>query len=414
MQSPFFFYQEHSMSDIFACRRRLLAFLAGSPLLRSAALGTFSLDALAQIAEDRDYLAPSPELAANVFDMENLARQNISRAHWTYISQGVDDELTLRANHEAYQRLHLKARRLIDVSKTSIATTLFGESLPSPILLAPVGGLGMAHADGDKEAAAGAALSGHKMVMSTAATFGIEEVVAARGGPVWYQLYTTNDWRITQGLVRKAEANGSTVMFLTVDIPARNQDRMRRFDRTQGECVDCHDPDSTFADKAMLRGLDAPRNIGAGNPAMDWDFVKRLKDFTKMKLVIKGVTQPEDALLAIDSGVDGVLVSNHGGRADESGYATIDSLPEVVAAVNGRCPVLVDGGIRRGTDVFKALALGADAVLVGRPYVWGLGAFGRYGVDRVMKILDAELDIAMRQAGTPTLADINTSFIRRG
>ena len=129
---------------------------------------------------------------------------------------------------------------------------------------------------------------------------------------------------------------------------------------------------------------------------------------------IKGVTQPEDALLAIDSGVDGVLVSNHGGRADESGYATIDSLPEVVAAENGRCPVLVDGGIRRGTDVFKALALGADAVLVGRPYVWGLGAFGRYGVDRVMKILDAELDIAMRQAGTPTLADINTSFIRRG
>lgn len=401
------------MSDISASRRRLLGFLAGSPLLRGVLPAMLSLDALGQIAEDRDYLAPSPQLAVNVFDMENVARQNISRAHWTYISQGVDDELTLRANHEAYSRLHLKARRLVDVSNTSIATTLFGEALPSPILLAPVGGLGMAHADGDKEVAAGAALSGHKMVMSTAATFGIEEVVAARGGPVWYQLYPTNDWRITQGLVRKAEANGSTVMFLTVDIPARNQDRMRRFDRSKGDCVDCHDPAGSFADKAMLRGLDAPRNIGAGNAAMDWDFVKRLQDFTKMKLVIKGLTQPEDAALAVAAGVDGVLVSNHGGRADESGYATIDSLPEVVAAVNGRCTVLVDGGIRRGTDVFKALALGADAVLVGRPYVWGVGAFGRYGVERVMQILDQELDIAMRQAGTPRLADIDASYIRR-
>jgi isopentenyl diphosphate isomerase/L-lactate dehydrogenase-like FMN-dependent dehydrogenase len=251
------------------------------------------------------------------------------------------------------------------------------------------------------------------MVMSTAATFGIEEVMQARGEPVWYQLYPTDEWSITQGLVRKAEANGATVMFLTVDIPARNQERMRRFDRSQGDCVDCHDARATFADKAMLRGLDAPANIGASNPAMNWDFVKRLQDFTRMKLVIKGLTQPEDALLAVECGVDGVLVSNHGGRADESNFATIDSLPEVVAAVNGRCTVLVDGGIRRGTDVFKALALGANAVLVGRPYVWGLGAFGKEGVSRVMQILDQELDIAMRQAGTPTLKDIDASYIRK-
>lgn len=397
-------------------RRRLLAFLAASPLLRGGLAGItlpgLSADLLAQIAEDRDYLAPSAAQAVNVFDLENVARRNLSRAHWTYISQGVDDELTLRANHEAYQRLHLRARRLVDVSVVERALTLFDEALPSPILMAPVGGLGMAHADGDKEAAAGAALSGHKMVMSTAATFGIEDVVAARGEPVWYQLYPTNDWRVTEGLVRKAEAHGSTVMFLTVDIPARNQDRMRRFDRSSGDCLDCHDPAAGFADKAMLRGLDAPRNVGAGNPAMDWDFVKRLKDFTRMKLVIKGLTQPEDAALAVEHGADGVLVSNHGGRADESGFATIDSLPEVVGAVGGRVPVLVDGGIRRGTDVLKALALGASAVLVGRPYVWGLGAFGRLGVARALQILDQELEIAMRQAGTPRLADIDRRALR--
>ncbi|MEY3660164.1 MAG: alpha-hydroxy acid oxidase [Pseudohongiellaceae bacterium] len=404
------------MDEALRNRRRLLAFLAASPLLRGGLAGItlpgLSTGLLAQIAEDRDYLASSAALAVNVFDLENVARRNLSRAHWTYISQGVDDELTLRANHEAYQRLHLRARRLVDVSVVERSLTLFGEALPSPILMAPVGGLGMAHADGDKEAAAGAALSGHKMVMSTAATFGIEDVVAARGEPVWYQLYPTNDWRVTEGLVRKAEAHGSTVMFLTVDIPARNQDRMRRFDRSSGDCLDCHDPAAGFADKAMLRGLDAPRSVGAGNPAMDWDFVKRLKDFTRMKLVIKGLTQPEDAAFAVEHGADGVLVSNHGGRADESGFATIDSLPEVVAAVAGRVPVLVDGGIRRGTDVLKALALGASAVLVGRPYVWGLGAFGRLGVARALQILDQELDIAMRQAGTPRLSDIDRRALR--
>lgn len=404
------------MDEALRNRRRLLAFLAASPLLRGGLAGStlpgLSAGVLAQIAEDRDYLASSAALAVNVFDLENVARRNLSRAHWTYISQGVDDELTLRANHEAYQRLHLRARRLVDVSIVERSLTLFGEPLPSPILMAPVGGLGMAHADGDKEAAAGAALSGHKMVMSTAATFGIEDVVAARGEPVWYQLYPTNDWRVTEGLVRKAEAHGSTVMFLTVDIPARNQDRMRRFDRGSGDCLDCHDPAASFADKAMLRGLEAPRSVGAGNPAMDWDFVKRLKDFTRMKLVIKGLTQPEDAALAVDHGADGVLVSNHGGRADESGFATIDSLPEVVGAVGGRVPVLVDGGIRRGTDVLKALALGASAVLVGRPYVWGLGAFGRLGVARALQILDQELEIAMRQAGTPRLTDIDRRALR--
>ena len=387
-------------------RRKLLQYLAGSPLLAGLPL------LAAERLDDRDYIAESAEWAVNVFDMENVALQNLSQAHWTYISQGVDDELTLRANRAGYERLHLRARRLVDVSVINKQTELLGHTLSSPIIMAPVGGLGMAHRDGDLAAAQGARVGGHKMIMSTAASYGIEEITEARGEPVWYQLYPTNVWDITQGMLRRVEATGADVLFLTVDIPARNQDRMRRFDQSSDTCAECHIPGTTFADRAMLQGLNAPRNISSQNQAMDWDWLERLRDSTDMKLVIKGITHPEDARLALRAGVDAIHVSNHGGRADESGYATIDSLPEVVDVVRGRIPVIVDGGIRRGTDVFKALALGADAVCIGRPYVWGLGAFGQEGVARVMQILDSELEVAMRQAGTPSLADITSDFVR--
>jgi len=390
-------------------RRKLMQFLAASPLFSAiSALPTMA----AQRLDDRDYIAESARLAVNVFDMENVALRNWNQAHWTYISQGVDDELTLRANREGYERLHLRARRLIDVSAVNTQTELLGHTLPSPVLLAPVGGLGMAHADGDIEVARGARAGGHKMIMSTAATFGIEEVTEARGEPVWYQLYPTDVWDITQGILRRVEATGSDVLFLTTDIPARNQDRMRRFDRSSDDCSECHIPGTTFADKAMLQGLNAPANLNPSNPSMDWDYVKRLRDSTDMKLVIKGITQPQDARLALRAGVDAIHVSNPGGRAEESGFATIDSLPEIVNIVRGRIPVIVDGGIRRGTDVLKALALGADAVCVGRPYIWGLGAFGQEGVAKVMQILDSELEVAMKQAGTPTLADITHAAVR--
>ena len=387
-------------------RRKLMQFLSASPLL--ASLPAYS----AQRLDDRDYIAESADMAVNVFDMENVALRNWNQAHWTYISQGVDDELTLRANREGYQRLHLRARRLVDVSRVDYSTSLFGHDLPSPIIMAPVGGLGMAHPDGDIEAARGLVQTGHKMIMSTAATFGIEQITQARGEPVWYQLYPTNVWEVTQGMLRRVEATGADVLFLTVDIPGRNQDRMRRYNQREEPCNECHIPGTTFADKAMLQGLDVPNVMRGSNPAMDWVFVRRLRDSTNMKLVIKGITLPEDAELAVAAGIDGIHVSNHGGRAEESGYATIDSLPEVVEVVRGRIPVIVDGGIRRGTDVLKALALGADAVCIGRPYVWGLGAFGAQGVEKVFRILDNELGIAMQQAGTPTLADISRAALR--
>jgi 4-hydroxymandelate oxidase len=387
-------------------RRHFLNFLAGSPLLYPGVLSA------AQLLNDDDYIAETVERAVNVFDMENVAMRNWNQAHWTYISQGVDDELTLRANREGYNNLHLRARRMVDVSSVDTSLELFGNQLDSPVIVAPVGGIGMAHSLGDIEVGHGVRATGHKMILSTAATFGIEEVVEARGEPIWFQLYPTPIWELTQGLLDRAEAAGSDVVFLTVDIPARNQDRMRRFDRSVAECQACHNPNSTFADKAMMEGLNMPPGTPASNQALDWEFVKRVRDSTSMKLVIKGITLPEDAELCLEYGVDGVLVSNHGGRADESGFATIDSLPEVVDVIQGRIPVLVDGGIRRGTDIVKALALGADAVCIGRPYVWGLGAFGRDGVSQVLRILDRELETAMRQAGTPTLADITRRSVR--
>jgi isopentenyl diphosphate isomerase/L-lactate dehydrogenase-like FMN-dependent dehydrogenase len=280
------------------------------------------------------------------------------------------------------------------------------------MVLAPIGGMGMAHARGEIEAASGARASGHQMVLSVAATFGLEEVAAARGDAVWFQLFPTDAWEVTRGLLRRAERAESRVVFLTVDVPARNQDRIRRFDRSNDACRNCHPPGGSFADKAMMQGLNLPPDTHVVSASLDWDFVRQLKDATDMKLVIKGITLPEDAELAVEHGADGIVVSNHGGRAEESGFATIDSLPEVVTAVAGRIPVLVDGGIRRGTDVLKALARGADAVLVGRPYIWGLAAFGAAGVARVMQILDQELDTAMRQAGTPTLGDVDAGIIR--
>jgi isopentenyl diphosphate isomerase/L-lactate dehydrogenase-like FMN-dependent dehydrogenase len=213
-------------------------------------------------------------------------------------------------------------------------------------------------------------------------------------------------------MLRRVEASGSDVLFLTVDIPARNQDRMRRFNQREEPCNECHIPGTTFADKAMMQGLDASGVVRGSSPTMDWDFVRRLRDSTDMKLVIKGITLPEDAELALAAGIDGIHVSNHGGRAEESGFATIDSLPEVVSVVGGKMPVIVDGGIRRGTDVLKALALGADAVCIGRPYVWGLGAFGAEGVEKVFRILDNELGIAMQQAGMPTLGEITSAAVR--
>jgi isopentenyl diphosphate isomerase/L-lactate dehydrogenase-like FMN-dependent dehydrogenase len=246
----------------------------------------------------------------------------------------------------------------------------------------------------------------------------VEDVSAARGAPVWYQLYPTDQWDVTRALVRRATAAQSPVLVLTVDLQGGTNrvalgHAIRRDSR---DCTSCHSSSRTqlsgfMAGKPMFAGLDIGAVTDLTPPDMNWDYLARLREIWPRKLVIKGIVTREDAEIAVERGVDGLIVSNHGGRGEDSGRASIDSLPEVVAGVAGRVPVLFDSGIRRGSDIFKALALGANAVAIGRPYIWGLASFGQEGVEKVLDILRNELRIAMRQAGTRSIAEIKGAFV---
>jgi isopentenyl diphosphate isomerase/L-lactate dehydrogenase-like FMN-dependent dehydrogenase len=270
------------------------------------------------------------------------------------------------------------------------------------------------HPEAELAVARAAKAKRHLQILSTAANTSVEDVAATIGGPIWYQLYPTSRWEITEKLVHRAEAAGCPVLVLTIDTQAgRHTETLDRFKRLDSrKCVDCHGtkPADFYRRKPMFTGLDMT-GVTTANPALTWEHVRRLKGLSHMKLLIKGIETREDAKLCVENGVDGIIVSNHGGRAEESGRGTIDCLPEVVEAAARRIPVLVDGGFRRGTDVFKALALGARAVCIGRPYIWGLSAFGQPGVERVLDILRGELELVMKQCGTRSIAEITRSFV---
>jgi isopentenyl diphosphate isomerase/L-lactate dehydrogenase-like FMN-dependent dehydrogenase len=304
-----------------------------------------------------------------------------------------------------------------------MSVELFGVKFNSPIVLCPVGSQRAFHRDGEVGAAKAAQSKGHLQILSTQTSIGVEDVIKARGGPIWYQLYTTDNFDVTTKLVKRAEAAGCTAVAVTVDLPAgRNTETMTRLQRLDTRnCSSCHEDATgnlanprvgggTNANKPMFAGINTD-GLGLTSPSLTWDFIKRLKDVTKMKVVIKGLETREDATQAIEHGADGIVVSNHGGRATETGRGTIECVAEVAQAVRGRIPVLVDGGFRRGTDVFKALALGATAVGVGRPYIWGLGAFGQQGVERVLDILNNELRLAMAGCGTRSVKEITAASI---
>jgi isopentenyl diphosphate isomerase/L-lactate dehydrogenase-like FMN-dependent dehydrogenase len=235
--------------------------------------------------------------------------------------------------------------------------------------------------------------------------------------PVWYQLYPTNDWDITRALTKRVEAAGCPVLVLTLDLQGGSNretfSKYRRVDTRQ--CTDCHVGgfvyNTTIRRRPMFQGLDLSKVITQYPLNMTWDIIKRLKDTTNMKLVLKGIVTREDAQLAVEHGADGVIVSNHGGRAEDSNRGTIESLPEVIVGAAGKIPVLIDGGFRRGTDIFKALALGANAVCLGRPHIWGLAAFGQPGVEAILTILRRELLMVMRQAGTTSVEKITREYL---
>ena len=393
----------------FHSRRDFLRFLAASPLLAGSPA---VLQALSQ-ASLNDVIG-SPADALSVLDFEAAARKALPPAHWGYMTTGVDDDATLRANREGFAHYQIRPRRLVDVRKVDTTTELFGSTWGTPIVLAPVGGHKMFHPEGEIAVARAARAKGHLQILSTVTTSSVEDVIAARGGPIWYQLYPTSSWDVRLKVVKRAEAAGCPVLVLTVDLSGgRNLETADRFKKLDTRrCESCHEPGPTgvYKRRPMFDGIDM-KGVGVNDAALTWDDVKRLKDSMKMKLVVKGIETHEDAELCLKSGVDGIIVSNHGGRATETGRATIDILPEVVEAVGSRMPVLVDGGFRRGTDIFKALALGARAVAVGRPYIWGLSAFGQPGVEAVLDILRRELELIMRQSGVRSIREIGAAYV---
>jgi isopentenyl diphosphate isomerase/L-lactate dehydrogenase-like FMN-dependent dehydrogenase len=305
------------------------------------------------------------------------------------------------------------------VSKVDTSVNLFGTTWETPIVIAPVGSQRAFHPEGELAVARAGNARKNLQILSTVTTTSIEDVTGAAGRPVWFQVYVTASWNVTEKLVRRAEAAGSPVLVFTVDLLAgRSTETEQRFRRQDTrKCNACHDtptgPGPGFLKrKPMFDGIDMS-GVVFNSPMHTWKFVDRLKALTRMKLVLKGITTAEDAALCREHGVDGIIVSNHGGRAEESGRSSIESLPEVVEAAGSSMPVMVDGGFRRGTDIVKALALGARAVCVGRPYIWGLSAFGQPGVERVLELYRAELEQAMRQFGVPSIGAINRSFIAR-
>jgi 4-hydroxymandelate oxidase len=395
-------------------RREFLKFLVASPyvaalggaaafLQQRAAAGAFQAAA--------DAIA-SPSDALNVLDFEEAARRTVLPGHWAYMASGVDSDVTLRANREGYSHVQLRPRRLRDATKVDMRVELFGTVYNSPIFLCPTGGEKSFHADGEIAVARAAKARGTLQFLSTATSTGVEDVNKALGRPVWYQLYAPPAWAANELILRRVEAAGCSVIALTVDnTTGRNSETyLRTRPRDLAQCNACHEGGPGGGPRPMTSNLTMPGGRGT-NAAMDWAFVERLRKFWKGTFIIKGIDGREDARLCIEHGIDGILVSNHGGRSTETGRATIEALPEVVAEVGGRVPVFVDGGVRRGTDVFKALALGATAVGIGRPFLWGLGAFGQAGVDRVLEILQGELKLVMGNCGTRTVADITRAYV---
>ena len=398
-------------------RRRLLKFLAASPLFARSALaeGLRQADPADWAPRDLEKLIADPTQALDVFDFEPVMKKNVPPAHFGYMATGVDDEMTLRANREGFRRFELRPRRLVDVSKIDMSAEILGAKYDSPIVIAPTGSNRAFHPDAEVAVAKAAKLGNHLQILSTVATTSIEDAIAARGAPLWFQLYTTQRWEIAEGLVRRAEAAGAPAIAVTLDVRSSAKwetfVRLRRTDTR--DCGSCHGLNDYLSRKPNFTGIDLGGISTTVVTNLTWDLIKRLRDTVKVKLVLKGIVAFEDAKLAADAGIDAIVVSNHGGRVEDGISATIDVLPEIVEAVGGRMPILVDSGFRRGSDIVKALALGAQAVCIGRPYLWGLGAFGQPGVERVLAILRAETRTAMQQLGAPSLKHLTPAMVRR-
>jgi 4-hydroxymandelate oxidase len=297
-----------------------------------------------------------------------------------------------------------------------MSTEILGTKYDTPIFICPTTSNRAFHPDGEVAVAKAAKLGNHLQVLSTVATTSIEDATAARGAPIWFQLYASQKWSVAEALAKRAERGGCLAIAVTLDGLGRNQETFFRLRRTDTrDCSGCHVPgfQGLATRKPNYEGLDLSGLTSALATNMTWDFIKRLRDTVSIKIVLKGILAHEDAKLAAENGIDGIIVSNHGGRGEDSGRSTIDTLPEIIEAVGGRIPVLVDSGFRRGIDIVKALAMGAKGVGIGRPYLWGLGAFGQAGVERVLELLRTETRDAMQQCGAPSIRDLTPAMVRR-
>ena len=355
----------------------------------------------------------TPGKPVNVFDFEALARTRLTPGVFDFLAGGAEDERTVADNRDAFARFVLCPRVLVDVANVNAAIEILGISLGFPLILAPTALNQLADPEGERAAARAAAASGTLLVVSTNASITLEEVAAAARGPLWFQLYVHTNRALTISLIRRAEASGYRALMLTVDTPRLGR---RERDLRTGFTLPPHITTANLRPPSGDESSALPYHQEVANqfdPALDWRILDWIRSHTALPIIVKGVLSAADAARATDAGAAAIVVSNHGGRQLDGAIATLDALPPIVDAVAGRIPVLLDGGIRRGTDVVKALALGAQAVMIGRPYLWALAAAGENGVIRLLEMLRGEIESAMALCGCPEVKAIDRSLVVR-
>jgi 4-hydroxymandelate oxidase len=355
-----------------------------------------------------------PELLT-VHDYEVAAQAALGPAAFDYYAGGAMDEITLRENRAGFDRLRLRPRVLVDVSRRQLSTTLLGRPIPFPVLIAPTALHGLAHPEGEIATARAAGLEGVTFVLSTVSNQPLEAVRAVSNSPVWFQLYVYRDLEMSRELIQRVEAAGFDALVLTADAPVlgqRERDVRHRFRLPPGLVL-------ANLPAGLERLPEAPETSAMAahfatmiNPALTWKDLEWLGSITRLPVLVKGVLRADDARLAVEHGASAVIVSNHGGRQLDTAVPSIEALPEIVEAVADDIEVLLDGGVHRGTDVVKALALGARAVLLGRPILWGLAVGGEAGVRHVLQIMRAELDLALALCGCPDVRDLGSDLIK--
>jgi 4-hydroxymandelate oxidase len=352
----------------------------------------------------------------NLFDFEREAERRIPPAHWGYIAGGANDEVTLGANRAAFDRILIRYRTMVDVATRDLRTSVLGIPISMPVLVAPTAMQKLAHSEGECATARATRAAGTLMVTSTTATTRLSEVIEASPGPIWFQLYLYQDRGTSRALIEEAVRSGYSGVMLTVDAPLLGQ---RERDIRLGFTLPRH---LTIANAAVA-GMDVVPDANEGASGLMLHFrslhdaavtprdIAWVREVSGLPVVVKGIVRGDDALLAVEHGAEAIVVSNHGGRQLDTAIPSITALPEVVDAVAGRGEVYVDGGIRRGTDVIKALSLGARAVLLGRPVLWGLAVDGESGVSAVLELLRGEIDLAMALSGARNVSELTRDLV---